>query len=248
MGVPRQPWATDRSRAAMEAPNSVYVPLASRASWAKALLLVAGLVDTIAVITGLASYRLADRAASGSATFDQFNVAQVRHDLVILIQMTVYLLTAAVFIRWFHRAYANLPAVGISGLRHGTSWAIGAWFVPIISLIWPKQIADEIWRGSDPSLEPDQGRRWGEEKVPVVVGVWWLAFITSGLLVGAGWELWGGADTYADIKLAAIVEVTGNAIGVLSGALAFVVVDRTSERQQARATRVAIWQPLAAQI
>jgi hypothetical protein len=232
----------------MEAPESVYVPLASRASWAKRLLLVAGLVDTLAVITGLASYRLADRAASGSATFEQFNAAEVRHDLVILIQMAVYLVAAVVFIRWFHRAYANLPAVGIVGLDHSAGWAIGAWFVPIISLFWPKQIADEIWRGSDPLLEPDQGRSWRQGKVPVLVGVWWLAFIASGLLVGAGWELWGGAETYADIKLAAVVEVTGNALGVLSGALAFVVVDRTSERQQARATRVAIWRPLSAQI
>jgi hypothetical protein len=232
----------------MEAPDSSYVPLASHASWAKGLLVVAGLVDTIAVITGLASYRLADRAASGSATFDQFNAAQVRHDLVILIQMTVYLVTAVVFIRWFHRAYANLPAVGIEGRRHGPAWAIGAWFVPIVSLIWPKQIADEIWRGSDPSLEPDLGPSWSQGKVPAIVGVWWLAFLTSGLLVGAGWQLWGGADSYADIKLAALVEVTGNAIGVVSGALAFVVVDRMSERQQARAMRVAVWRPFAAQI
>jgi hypothetical protein len=232
----------------MEAPDAVYVPLASRASWAKRLLLVAGLVDTLAVITGLASYRLAGRATSGNATFEQFNAAEARHDLVILTQMVVYLVAAVVFIRWFHRAYANLQAVGIEGLRHRTAWAIGAWFVPIVSLIWPKQIADEIWRGSDPSVEPDQSRSWGQEKVPVVVAVWWLAFIASGLLVGAGWELWGGAETYADIKLAAVVEVTGNALGVLSGALAYVVVDRTSERQQARATRIAIWRPLAAQI
>jgi hypothetical protein len=232
----------------METPSSVYVPLASRASWAKRLLVIAGLVDTIAVITGLASFRLADRAASGSATFEQFNAGEARHDLVILTQMAVYLVTAVVFIRWFHRAYANLPAVGIKGLRHGTCWAMGAWFVPIISLFWPKQMADEIWRGSDPSLEPNQGRSSGQGKVPVLVGMWWLAFITSTLLVGAGWELWGGAETYADIKLAAVVEVTGNALGVLSGALAYAVVDRTSDRQQARATRVAIWRPLAAQI
>jgi hypothetical protein len=231
----------------MEAPDAVYLPLASRASWAKRLLLVAGLVDTLAVITGLASYRLADRAASGNATFEQFNAAEARHDLVVLTQMVVYLVAAVVFIRWFHRAYANLPAVGIEGLGHSTGWAIGAWFVPIISLLWPKQIADEIWRGSDPSLEPDQGRTWRQGKVPVFFGLWWLAFIASTLLVGAGSELWSSAETYSDIKLAAVVEVTGNALGVLSGVLAYVVVDRTSERQQARATRIAIWRPLAAQ-
>lgn len=231
----------------MDRPDSVYVPLASRASWAKRLLLVAGLVDTLAVLTGLASFRLADRADSGSATFEQFNAAEARHDLVIMTQMVVYLVAAVVFIRWFHRAYANLPAVGIEGLGHGSRWAIGAWFVPIVSLFWPKQIADEIWRGSDPSLEADPGRSWRQGKVPVFFGLWWVAFITSSLLVAAGSELWGGAETYSDVKFAAVVEVTGNALGILSGVLAYVVVDRTSERQQARATRIAISRPVAAQ-
>jgi hypothetical protein len=240
--------AADRRSAAVEATHdSRYVPLESRASWAKRLLLFAGLVDTLAVVTGIASYRLADRASSGSATFEQFNAAEARHDLVILIQLAVYVVAAVVFIRWFHRAYANLPAVGIEGLGHGTGWAIGAWFVPIISFIWPKEIADEIWRGSDPALEPERARDWRQGKVPVVFGLWWLAFIASSLLVGAGSELWGGAETYSDVKFAAVLEVTGNALGVLSGILAYVVVDRTSERQQARATRVAIWRPLVPQ-
>src|SRR4029453_11571842 len=176
----------------MEPPDPVYVALASRASWAKRLLLVAGLVDTLAVITGLASYRLADRAASGSATFEQFNAAEARHDLVILTQMAVYLVTAVVFIRWFHRAYANLPAIRIEGLRHGTCWAIGAGFVPFISLIWPNKIADEIGQGSEPLLEPDQGRSRRKGKVPLFMGAWWLAFIASRLVVGAGAGFGGG--------------------------------------------------------
>jgi Domain of unknown function (DUF4328) len=228
----------------MEASGSVYVALASRASWAKRLLVVAGLVDTLAVVTGLASFRLADRAASGSATFEQFNVAEARHDLVILTQMTVYLVTAVVFIRWFHRAYANLPAIGIDGLGHGVPWAIGAWFVPIVSLVWPKQITNEIWQGSDPLLDAEESRNWRQGKVPVLIGMWWLAFITSSLLVVVGWDLWGDANSYADIKLAAMIEVTGNAIAVLSGVLAYIVVDRASERQQHRAARVAVWRPL----
>jgi len=230
----------------MDAQGSVYIALASRASWTKRLLLVAGLVDALAVFTGLASYRLADRADSGRATFEQFNAAEARHDLVILTQMSVYLVTAVLFIRWFHRAYANLPAIGVDGLGHGVPWAIGAWFVPVISLVWPKQMANEIWQGSDPLLEPDEGRQWRTGNVPLFIGMWWLAFIASSLLVGAGWELWGDAKTYSDIKVAAAIEVTGNAIAVLSGVLAYVVVDRASERQQARAMRIAVWRPLNA--
>ena len=94
----------------MEAPrDSPYSPLASRASWAKGLLLLAGAVDIVAVLTGFALYKLAGKAPSGTVTLEQFQVAEDRHDLVILIQMGVYLVAGVVFIRWFYRAYANLP-------------------------------------------------------------------------------------------------------------------------------------------
>lgn len=219
--------------------DSRYIPLGSRASWAKGLLLLAGAVDIVAALTGFGLYRLADRWPSGTVTWEQFQAAQDRHDLVILIQMAVYVVAAVVFIRWFHRAYANLPAVGIDRLGHRTGWAIGSWFVPIVSLFWPKRIADEIWRGSDPSMEPDQsdGRRRG--KVPVFFGLWWLTFLASGFLVSAGSRQWDGAEKFSQLELAALVEVSGDVLGVLSGVLAYVVVDRTSERQQARATKLA---------
>jgi hypothetical protein len=227
--------------------DSRYVPLASRASWAKGLLLLAGTVDIVAVLTGFALYRLADRGPSGTVTWEQFQAAQDRHDLVILIQMAVYVVAGVVFIRWFHRAYANLPAVGIDGLGHRTGWAIGAWFVPIVSLFWPKRIADEIWRGSDPSLEPDQSDGWRRGKVPVFFGLWWLTFLASGFLVGAGSQMWDGAATFSQLEHGALVEVSGDVLGVLSGVLAYVVVDRTSERQQARATKLATWRALLPQ-
>jgi hypothetical protein len=221
--------------------DSRYSPLASRASWAKGLLLLAGAVDIVAVLTGFALYKLAGRAPSGTVTLEQFQAAEDRHDLVILIQMGVYLVAGVVFIRWFYRAYANLPAVGIDKLDHRTGWAIGAWFVPIVSLFWPKRIADEIWRGSDPSLEPEQSDGSRRGKVPVFFGLWWLTFLASGFLVCVGSHLWDGAETFSQLELAALVEVGGDFLGVLSGVLAYVVVDRTSERQQARATKLATW-------
>jgi Domain of unknown function (DUF4328) len=217
-----------------------YVSLDSRASWAKGLLLLAGVIDLVAVLTGYAVYRLASRE-EGTVTLEQFQVAEDRHGLVTTIQMGVYLVAAVVFIRWFHRAYANLPAVGIDELGHRTGMAIGAWFVPIASLIWPKQIADEIWKGSDPSLTPDRTEDWRRGKVPAFLGAWWLTFVASGLLVAAGTRLWDSAETFSDLKLAILLEIVGDGIGVLSGVLAYVVVDRMSERQQARAAKVALW-------
>jgi hypothetical protein len=222
--------------------DSRYVPLESRASWAKGLLLLAGVVDLVAVLTGYALYKLVANGPSGTVTLEQFEHAEDRHALVGMIQMGVYLVAAVVFIRWFYRAYANLPAVGIDGLGHRTGWAIGAWFVPIASLVWPKRIADEIWKGSDPSLTPDGSEDWRRGKIPTFFSLWWLTFIASGILVGAGSRLYTGAETFSDLEFALLLELIGDVFGVLSGVLAYVVVDRTSERQQARATIVATWQ------
>jgi Domain of unknown function (DUF4328) len=221
--------------------DSPYSPLASRASWAKGLLLLAGTVDIVAVLTGFALYQLAGKAPSGTVTLEQFQAAEDRHDLVILIQMGVYIVAGVFFIRWFYRAYANLPAVGVDKLDHRKGWAIGAWFVPILSLFWPKRMADEIWRGSDPSLEPDRSDGSRRGKVPVFFGLWWLTFLASGFLVGAGSRMWDGAGTLSQLEQAALVEVSGDFLGVLSGVLAYLVVTRTTERQQARATKLATW-------
>jgi hypothetical protein len=49
-------------------------------------------------------------------------------------------------------------------MRWSAGWAIGAWFVPVLSLVRPKAILNDIWRASDPrvsagsSLSPEKPR------------------------------------------------------------------------------------------
>lgn len=219
--------------------DSGYVSLSSRASWAKGMLLLAGAVDAVALYTGYSLLHLADEAQQGaSVLFVDLEAAENRHALVGMIQLAAYLVAGIVFIRWFHRAYANLPAVGVEKLRHRTGWAIGAWFVPLLSLVWPKRMADEIWTGSD----PDSGNP-ESVKVPGLVGAWWRTFIIGGVLVGIGSNMAGGAETYQQFEIGAMLEFIGNLLGIASGVLAYLVVDRTSERQQKRAAKLTLWRP-----
>ena len=37
-------------------------------------------------------------------------------------------------------------------MSRGAGWAIGPWFVPILNLFRPWQIAVETWEGSDPDM------------------------------------------------------------------------------------------------
>jgi hypothetical protein len=62
--------------------------------------------------------------------------------------------------RLFRRAYRNLPALGAESPRFSSGWAVGAWFVPFLNLVRPKQIMDDIWRASDPALPAHPGAAW----------------------------------------------------------------------------------------
>ena len=79
------------------------------------------------------------------------------------------------FIPWFHRAYSNLPRLGFRELRYAPGWAIGSWFVPILNLWRPKQIANDIYRGSDPAQAP--GSNFWKEPITPLLGWWWGLFI-----------------------------------------------------------------------
>ncbi|HET9674790.1 MAG TPA: DUF4328 domain-containing protein [Gaiellaceae bacterium] len=213
--------------------DSTYVPLGSRASWAKSLLLLAGAIDCVALVTGFALIRLVDELQqTGWVDIERFDTADSRHALVGTLQIAVYVVAGIAFLRWFHRAYANLPAIGVDKTRHRPGWAIGAWFIPLASLVWPKRFADEIWRGSDPDGES------AERKVPSLYGAWWRTFVISGIVVAIGSNVWTSAETESQLELGAMVEFIGNLVGVASGVLAYLVVDRLSERQQARAVKL----------
>ncbi len=82
--------------------------------------------------------------------------------------------------RGFLRAYANGPALGLHDPRFGKGWAIGAWFVPILNLFRPKQIANDIWRGSDSALPAHASDSWYNRPTPVLLAWWWAASSSAG--------------------------------------------------------------------
>ena len=73
-----------------------------------------------------------------------------RQQIVNVVGFALLAVTAIAFIWWFHAAYRNSAARGTWKLRFTSRWAIGAWFVPILAFWRPKQIADDIWRASEP--------------------------------------------------------------------------------------------------
>ncbi len=195
-------------------------------------LAACGVIALLSAVVEAQYQRAVGRAiANGGLPVDAPTIEHHRHVLSV-IAAPIAVATAVVFVVWFHRAYWNLPRLGIVHLRYGTGWAVGAWFVPILNLFRPKGIADDIWRGSDPALpatSPLPVRR-----VPLTLTLWWATFVSSAVLAGVGAGMEHYATRLTILKAGSSVALAGYAGRALAAFFAVAVVHAITVRQAAR--------------
>jgi hypothetical protein len=163
------------------------------------------------------------------------------------------LLTALVFLLWFRRAYWNLLALGAGRLRYTGGWAVWGWLVPLLSLVRPKQLLNDIWRASDPALPVGQPEAWRRRPVPSVLTWWWLAFLASVVARAVTTEsfhalaqvmTFGLLGRAIDlIRPTSGVQALADLLTAAAALLALRVVRMVTERQQDRAERLGAAQP-----
>jgi hypothetical protein len=221
-------------------------PLEGRARWAVIALVAVIVTDILAIGSDLLEIRLMNRLVGGEdvspSSLDSNDIRQI---VVGLLVLAAYVASIVLFIRWFHRAYSNLPALG-SEPRFKRGWAIGGWFVPIMWFWRPKQIANDIWRGTDSST---RSLHITKTDVAPLVGIWWAAWIIAGVVftrsslayastptaleAGVSAMLGDTADA-EDIRRAAVLDLVANGIDIAAAVLAILVVQRMTSRQSER--------------
>ena len=150
------------------------------------------------------------------------------------IQFLVYAATAFVFIRWFRRAYRNLAPLGAERTRFKSWWTIAGWFIPIWNVFRPKQLLNDIWRGSDPSLPP-RTDAWRDGDVPGFFLLWWLLWIASTYADQVALRLTFTGDTPDELRNSSIAYLVTDAVDAVLALLAIVVLRMTTARQEERA-------------
>jgi hypothetical protein len=213
-----------------------YEPLSGRSRWAQRALVAVVIIEAFAILSGYAAYSLYGHDV---ITQDELDTTSLREGIVALVYVLVFAAAAVLFIRWFRRAYRNLPALGIGTLRFRPGWTIWAWFVPLLSLWRPKQIANDIWRASDPDAPPHQGAQWHENPVPALFQWWWGVFIVTTFLDNIAFRVDWRADDVPAYRDAAKAFLAADSAGLIGAILALLVVRRTTARQEARAARLA---------
>jgi hypothetical protein len=123
-------------------------------------------------------------------------------------QVAFLLATAVSYLVWFHRAYTNLPRLGVPD--------------PFV----PARLHDDLWRASDPDLPwPAARGSWATDPAPVPVThlLWWPAAI-AGAIAGI-------------VPAGALVPAAGDLLRIVAAALAMSIVLAVTARQRARAYR-----------
>ena len=151
-----------------------YIPLDSRRKAVVIVFAAIAVISVVAVVSDILEIRLMDRFAAGEIVSDADATANDdRQALVGIVQFAALIAGAIAFIRWLHAAYKNVDVVEPSERRYGHGWAIGSWFVPILSVWRPKQIVNDVWRAGAPDRS--------NAGPGALLLVWWLAFVISNL-------------------------------------------------------------------
>ncbi|MBZ6473941.1 DUF4328 domain-containing protein [Streptomyces griseocarneus] len=154
--------------------------------------------------------------------------------------------TAVLWVIWFRRMRLNAEVFAPGSHRFGSGWAVGSWFTPVVSLWFPKQMANDIYRASAPA---------GPQSAPKgLLNAWWTLWIasaatsfiglameastkseakekySSGTLDRAGWE-----DAASRLQSSLAVSGLSMLLSAAAAVLAILVVRQLTQMQEQRA-------------
>jgi Domain of unknown function (DUF4328) len=192
--------------------------LRSRARWAQAALIAVAIVDLIAIGSDYAEYQL----LGTEYTLEEADANDLRQGAIGALQLGLLIASAVFFIRWFKRAYENVGVLDRER-RYRTGWTIWGWFVPILSLWRPKQIANDIWRSTNADPVDDS--------VSPLLTLWWAAFLISNWAGQVALRSSFSGETPEELQTAAAAYIVTDAVDFVAALLAIWVVRTVTARQ-----------------
>jgi len=158
----------------------------------------------------------------------------------------VFLLSVGIgglFVVWLWRAARNNQRLGRPGAL-GPGWAIGAWFVPIGSLVLPGVQVQQVWKGAESSVARGDPA-WRQVRSNPQIWFWWVSYVLGQVLTFVGFGLLGQTDDpqgevlvadlldhLSEVRLGTTLFVAGQVALVLAAALGAAMVVNLSRRQE----------------
>lgn len=150
-----------------------------------------------------------------------------------LLQLVVYVATIVAFLMWLYRSYENLPSFGVrrNNIQYSSGWAVGSFFIPLVSLVVPYRAVKELWTKS----VPNSGDMFSDPGAPGFFPLWWGVWLVSNFANQIYFRLsWRGELTP---EVDATLGVVTGILDILAAILALMVV-REIDRQQTESAKL----------
>ena len=218
-------------------------PLGGLATALRVLFVLAAVLATALAFLAVRMRAALDSVDAGREDAD---AAQRTVDAFLGGASVVFLLTIGIgglFVLWLWRAARNNQRLGRPGAL-GPGWAIGAWFIPIGSLVLPGLQVQQVWKGAESSV-PRGDPAWRQVRPNPQIWIWWVAYVVGQVLTFVGFGLLGQTDDpqgevlvadlldhLSDVQQGITVFVAGQVAMVLAAALGAAMVISLSRRQE----------------
>lgn len=160
--------------------------------------------------------------------------------IITILYMLKFITIAALLIislMWLYRVHKNLPALGVSDLRFSPGWAVASWLIPIVNFYLPYQVVKEIWKASDPSVNPSSNLSWQKTPTSLILGWWWGFWLTSALAGQASMFL--SKKTLGDVYTMSWVLLASDILIIVADIFLILIVRTIDARQEAKNRRIA---------
>ena len=209
--------------------------LEPRARVAAGVLGLLVIVDLVAMAIDLNYLSIINRVIDGERVpLADLNAADSRFNSSALAQLVLIALCALTFLLWYSRAYRNVIAMGVRAPRYGTRWAVGSWFVPFVNLVIPKNVTNDIYRGSDPEMAYGDPA-FASRPISPLLNWWWALWLISGVLDRIAAR--SSSATANDLASSTQIYIASDVLNAIAGCLAIAVVMQITRRSEVRRAR-----------
>lgn len=191
----------------LEGLDHEYVDQTGRVQLLLSLLAVGAIVGLVSMGSTWLQIDLLERAQQGSVTIAEAEANDTRQALIGILDIVVHVITIVFFAMFLVRANKNARALTGASLEVTPAGMVWWFCIPFANLFKPYVAVREVWEHS-------------KGAVPGLFGLWWAAWILSGVLGQLAFRMSDPGDSIRELittsQVVLVSELAGVAVAVLA--------------------------------